>query len=197
MKQGELAQFVNADQQANIRHSVTTCKYPCNGRYVSNYPWADGSWDSGHARLRPDRRRHPEPGRVDASRPEGRQVLVLLPHPSVHARRVPRSPVAQLAVACGDERSRASCSAVWRSRSPDAVADDDGGQQDATSPAARPTSRRTSRARSTTPPRRRSRTSPRPRAGRCRRSRTRSRPAARSDSRARCSRSGRTAWRSG
>jgi plastocyanin len=47
VKQGESLTFVNLDQQANIRHSVTTCKYPCNGRYVSNYPWADGRWDSG------------------------------------------------------------------------------------------------------------------------------------------------------
>lgn len=47
VKQGNSLTFVNLDQQANIRHSVTTCKYPCNGRYVSNYPWADGRWDSG------------------------------------------------------------------------------------------------------------------------------------------------------
>ncbi len=47
VKQGESIEFVNLDQPANIRHSVTTCKYPCNGRYVSNYPWADGRWDSG------------------------------------------------------------------------------------------------------------------------------------------------------
>ncbi|MGH2837657.1 MAG: cupredoxin domain-containing protein [Thermoleophilaceae bacterium] len=47
VKQGDSIQFINVDQQANIRHSVTTCKYPCNGRYVSNYPWADGRWDSG------------------------------------------------------------------------------------------------------------------------------------------------------
>jgi plastocyanin len=47
VKQGESIEFVNLDQQANIRHSVTTCKYPCNGTYVSNYPWADGRWDSG------------------------------------------------------------------------------------------------------------------------------------------------------
>jgi len=47
VKHGSSLQFLNLDQQANIRHSVTTCKYPCNGRYVSNYPWADGRWDSG------------------------------------------------------------------------------------------------------------------------------------------------------
>jgi plastocyanin len=47
VKQGSSITFLNTDQQANIRHSVTTCRYPCNGRYVSNYPWADGRWDSG------------------------------------------------------------------------------------------------------------------------------------------------------
>ena len=30
-----------------IRHSVTTCAWPCNGPYVGNYPLADGAWDSG------------------------------------------------------------------------------------------------------------------------------------------------------
>jgi plastocyanin len=47
VKQGDTISFFNGDQQANIRHSVTTCPYPCNGRYVSNYPWADGVYDSG------------------------------------------------------------------------------------------------------------------------------------------------------
>ena len=47
VKQGEKITFVNGDQFANIRHSVTTCPWPCNGRYVSNYPHADGAWDSG------------------------------------------------------------------------------------------------------------------------------------------------------
>ena len=47
VKKGSTLTFFNADQQANIRHSVTTCKYPCNGPYVSNYPLADGVWDSG------------------------------------------------------------------------------------------------------------------------------------------------------
>ena len=38
--------FYNADQAAGIRHSVTTCAWPCNGTYVANYPLADGIWDS-------------------------------------------------------------------------------------------------------------------------------------------------------
>jgi plastocyanin len=39
--------FYNVDQAAGIRHSVTTCRWPCNGPYVANYPFADGRWDSG------------------------------------------------------------------------------------------------------------------------------------------------------
>ena len=44
---GTPLQFVNADQAAAIRHTVTTCEWPCNGPYVGNYPFADGRWDSG------------------------------------------------------------------------------------------------------------------------------------------------------
>jgi plastocyanin len=39
--------FVNDDETFNIRHTVTTCDYPCNGKYVANYPLANGAWDSG------------------------------------------------------------------------------------------------------------------------------------------------------
>jgi plastocyanin len=46
VKQGESIRFVNDDQFANIRHTVTTCPWPCNGRYVANFPHADGAWDS-------------------------------------------------------------------------------------------------------------------------------------------------------
>jgi plastocyanin len=44
---GQSLTFVNTDESANIRHSVTTCNLPCNGTYVANYPWANGVWDSG------------------------------------------------------------------------------------------------------------------------------------------------------
>ena len=44
---GETLTFFNADQSAFIRHTVTTCRWPCNGEYVGNYPLADGRWDSG------------------------------------------------------------------------------------------------------------------------------------------------------
>jgi plastocyanin len=45
--QGQSLTFYNADEAADIRHSITTCAYPCNGPYVANYPLADGRWDSG------------------------------------------------------------------------------------------------------------------------------------------------------
>jgi hypothetical protein len=44
--EGTSLTFVNVDQALNIRHSVTTCPWPCNGPYVANYPHADGIWDS-------------------------------------------------------------------------------------------------------------------------------------------------------
>jgi plastocyanin len=47
VKKGTSLTFLNVDQAANIRHSVTTCDWPCNGRYVANYPFANGIWDSG------------------------------------------------------------------------------------------------------------------------------------------------------
>jgi plastocyanin len=47
VRKGTSLNFVNADESANIRHSVTTCAWPCNGPYVSNYPFADGVWESG------------------------------------------------------------------------------------------------------------------------------------------------------
>ena len=47
IRRGEQLTFFNDDQFANIRHTVTTCPWPCNGKYVANYPLADGRWDSG------------------------------------------------------------------------------------------------------------------------------------------------------
>jgi polyvinyl alcohol dehydrogenase (cytochrome) len=47
IRQGEQLTFINDDQPLAIRHTVTTCPYPCNGTYVANYPLADGRWDSG------------------------------------------------------------------------------------------------------------------------------------------------------
>ena len=47
VKQGTSLTFDNEDAAAGIRHTVTTCSWPCNGPYVANYPLADGVWDSG------------------------------------------------------------------------------------------------------------------------------------------------------
>jgi plastocyanin len=47
VKRGTQLTFTNLDQNAGIRHSVTTCPWPCLGRYVANYPLPDGVWDSG------------------------------------------------------------------------------------------------------------------------------------------------------
>lgn len=47
VKQGTALRFTNIDQYALIRHSVTTCAWPCNGSYKANYPFPDGLWDSG------------------------------------------------------------------------------------------------------------------------------------------------------
>jgi hypothetical protein len=45
--EGSSLTFFNADQLLNIRHTATTCRWPCNGPYVANYPFPDGVWDSG------------------------------------------------------------------------------------------------------------------------------------------------------
>lgn len=46
VKKGDTLLFVNEDTALGIRHSVTSCKMPCNGRYVANYPHPDGWFDS-------------------------------------------------------------------------------------------------------------------------------------------------------
>jgi hypothetical protein len=43
---GSSLQFYNEDVALGIRHSVTTCAWPCNGSYVANYPLPNGIWDS-------------------------------------------------------------------------------------------------------------------------------------------------------
>ena len=73
VKKGTSLTFVNADEALNIRHSVTTCAWPCNGKYVANYPFADGRWDSGTLGYDAIDGGTPEPGLQDAGRPAGRQ----------------------------------------------------------------------------------------------------------------------------
>ncbi len=48
VKRGEVLRFVNEDfAEALVRHSVTSCRAPCNGPYVANYPFHDGRFHSG------------------------------------------------------------------------------------------------------------------------------------------------------
>lgn len=48
VNQGESLTFVNADwAEALVRHSITSCAFPCNGGYYANYPFHDGTFDSG------------------------------------------------------------------------------------------------------------------------------------------------------
>ena len=48
VQKGETLTFVNEDYGAGaVRHSVTSCKVPCNGEYTVNYPFADGIFESG------------------------------------------------------------------------------------------------------------------------------------------------------
>lgn len=44
--QGEPLLFVNDDTAIGVRHTITSCKMPCNGQYVANYPQPDGYFDS-------------------------------------------------------------------------------------------------------------------------------------------------------
>ncbi|MGH2729340.1 MAG: cupredoxin domain-containing protein, partial [Actinomycetota bacterium] len=48
VERGETLRVVNEDYAgAAVRHSVTSCRAPCNGEYVANYPFHDGQFDSG------------------------------------------------------------------------------------------------------------------------------------------------------
>lgn len=47
VKAGSTVRIVNLDAAANVRHTLTTCPWPCTGVYVSNYPFQDGVVDTG------------------------------------------------------------------------------------------------------------------------------------------------------
>ncbi|HUR67997.1 MAG TPA: hypothetical protein VM370_02035 [Candidatus Thermoplasmatota archaeon] len=47
VRAGQSLTFVNDDVIGGIRHTVTSCEWPCNGPYVANYPNPDGVFDSG------------------------------------------------------------------------------------------------------------------------------------------------------
>lgn len=46
VKAGSSIRFVNEDVALGIRHTVSSCRWPCNGPYVANYPLPDGDFDS-------------------------------------------------------------------------------------------------------------------------------------------------------
>ena len=79
---GQSITFVNADQAAGIRHSVTTCPWPCNGQYVGNYPLADGRWDSGTMGYDPIDGGSPNPtSKTPPDLPPGRYAYFCRIHP--------------------------------------------------------------------------------------------------------------------
>ncbi len=46
--QGDTLTFINEDYaEAAVRHSITSCRAPCNGEYTVNYPMHDGLFHSG------------------------------------------------------------------------------------------------------------------------------------------------------
>lgn len=48
VRRGETLTVVNEDWAAGlVRHSLTSCRWPCNGPYKANYPFHDGVFDSG------------------------------------------------------------------------------------------------------------------------------------------------------
>lgn len=46
VRAGSSIRFVNEDAGLGIRHTVSSCRWPCNGQYVGNYPLPDGDFDS-------------------------------------------------------------------------------------------------------------------------------------------------------
>lgn len=48
VRKGDAITVVNEDWLAGlVRHSITSCRAPCNGPYRANYPFHDGDFDSG------------------------------------------------------------------------------------------------------------------------------------------------------
>lgn len=61
--QGETLTWVNHDAKAHIRHTVTSCRWPCNGPMTLNYPQSSGRFDS-------DKIGNLDPGSEGANGPE-------------------------------------------------------------------------------------------------------------------------------
>ena len=91
VKQGNSLTFVNADQEAGIRHTVTTCPWPCNGRYMGNYPLPDGTWDSGTLGYDAIDGGNANPVASTPTNLAVGKYAVLLPHPPVDARALSKS----------------------------------------------------------------------------------------------------------
>jgi plastocyanin len=47
VRKGSTVRFVNEDVGIGVRHTFTSCAFPCNGDYVANYPMPDGRFDTG------------------------------------------------------------------------------------------------------------------------------------------------------
>jgi hypothetical protein len=47
VKQGSVLRVINDDAALGVRHSITSCDWPCNGPYVANYPQPNGLFHSG------------------------------------------------------------------------------------------------------------------------------------------------------
>jgi plastocyanin len=47
VEHGHPLTIVNEDVALGVRHTLTTCAWPCNGQYVANYPQPDGMLDTG------------------------------------------------------------------------------------------------------------------------------------------------------
>ncbi|MFN2614641.1 MAG: hypothetical protein ABR552_07475 [Actinomycetota bacterium] len=50
IRQGSTVEFVNDDAALNVRHTFTSCAWPCKGTYVSNFPLPNGgpgAFDTG------------------------------------------------------------------------------------------------------------------------------------------------------
>ena len=90
----------SGDNRQETWHSVTSCKAPCNRSTGIAYPIPDAKYQFDSGQLGTGR--PPSAGDVaDAQGPARGHLHLLLPHPSVHARRLPRQAVAAAASASG------------------------------------------------------------------------------------------------
>ena len=100
VKAGQTLTFRNVDAQKEIWHTITACRAPCNASAGIAYPLANGPVDFDSAELGFSQipgGRHiggPPASGTDTwktpSNLQARHLHLLLPHPSVHARRLPR-----------------------------------------------------------------------------------------------------------